>query len=159
MAQPFRNGSEAVYRPPGWPELAIRYASDRIEVIGCGAFRVISSAFFGGGLREAERFVNRKVPLAYDSSSPPDEMRAYLASVGCDADRTVGMMTAAKLTHAAISEEAAADYRLAVVTTAGTRNAAKAGTARETFPPRRPGTINTLFSSRSRLTSVVELIG
>lgn len=152
MAQPFRNALPADYRPPDWPGLVIRFAADRIAVSGAGSLRVLSSAFYNGGFGEAEAFVNRKVPLDYEADRPEEEMRRYLSAAGYRPFSTVGMLTAAKLTHASILSETGGGCRLVVVTTAGTRNAARAGTDRQVFPAYRPGTINTLLLANAAVT-------
>lgn len=152
MTQPFRNGLPASFRTPDWPELVFRYDTDRITTGGAGMLQVLSSAILGGGRREADTFINRKVPLDYAAERPDDEMRRHLIETGYDPARTVGLLTAAKLTHASIVSDTADGCRLAAAVTAGTRNAARAGTFRLTFPPYRPGTINTLIFVDGRMT-------
>ncbi len=152
MSQPYRTGTPFVYRPPSWTDIRFEYEPDGITVRGTDSFRCASSAFYNGGIREAAAILNRRVPLDYLCDDPVREMRAYLEGAGMDGDRTIGLLTAAKLTHAAIVDESGEWYRLIVCATAGTRNAAKAGTKRETYPAYYPGTINTIVMVDGRMT-------
>jgi len=157
MTQPFRGGETIRYRPASWPELAIEYLPDGIAFSGFGTAYCASSAFYNGGMREASAILNRKVPLNYVCDEPVQEMRSYMEAQRFDADRTIGLLTAAKLTHASIQEETGDWFRLVVCATAGTRNAAKAGVARAAYPAYRPGTINTVVLIDGRMTEAAML--
>ncbi|EXX85038.1 adenosylcobinamide amidohydrolase, partial [Paenibacillus darwinianus] len=93
----------------------------------------------------------------YRYDDPAAEMSAYLTERDYPADVTLGLMTAAKLTHASIAEEAGDRFRVVVCTTAGTRNAAKAGMPRTVFSACRPGTINTLIFLDCKMTDAALL--
>jgi adenosylcobinamide amidohydrolase len=71
---------------------------------------------------------------------------------GFDPESTVGFMTAAKLTHASVIESAGDCFKLFCCTTAGTRNAARAGLSRETYSAYSPGTINTILLVEGAMT-------
>lgn len=152
MTQPYRMGIPREYQPPSWPDIRFEYEPNGIAVRGMDNYRCATSAFYNGGIREASTILNRRVPLTYLCDDPVREMRAYLEGAGMDSDRTIGLLTAAKLTHASIVDESGDMYRLAVCTTAGTRNAAKAGMKRETYPAYYPGTINTIVMVDARMT-------
>jgi adenosylcobinamide hydrolase len=152
MTQPFRKGTADLYRPASWPDIRFEYDPLAIAVRGPASFRCASSAFYNGGIREAGVILNRRVPLTYLCDDPVQEMRTYLNGAGMDSERTIGLLTAAKLTHASIVEASGDWYRLAVCTTAGTRNAAKAGTVRQTYPAYHPGTINMIVMVDGRMT-------
>lgn len=156
MTQPFRAGHE--YRPSIWPSLCFSFRDDHIAASDAGTtFRSAGSAFYNGGLSSAGLFVNRLVPHTYRYDDPAAEMSGFLTGLGYPAATTVGLMTAAKLTHASIAEEEGDRFRLVVCTTAGTRNAAKAGLARTVFPAYRPGTINTVIFFDCRMTDAAML--
>jgi len=157
MTQPFREGEPLCHRPALWPELELAYVPDGIAISGFGNAQCASSAFYNGGLREASTILNRKVPLNYVCDDPVTEMRGYLEMQRYDADRTIGLLTAAKLTHASVREEAGDWFRLVVCATAGTRNSAKAGVRRAAFPAYRPGTINTVLLIDGRMTEAAML--
>ncbi len=152
MTQPFRKGVSCIYQPASWPGVRFEYEPSGIAVRGMDGYRCASSAFYNGGIREASAILNRRVPLTYLCDDPVREMHAYLQGVGMDCQRTIGLLTAAKLTHASIVDVSGDWYKLAVCTTAGTRNAAKAGTGRETYPAYHPGTINTIVMVDARMT-------
>ncbi|XID94012.1 adenosylcobinamide amidohydrolase [Paenibacillaceae bacterium WGS1546] len=151
MTQPFRGGA-TVYRSPLWPELDILYAPDRILIGADRSYRTLGNAPFRGGCGDGRRFVNWKVPLDYDCSDPEKAMRERLTEWGYDVDSTVGLQTAAHLTHASFEEEAGDAFRLLVCATAGTGNAARAGLGRETFSAYAPGTVNVIVLIDGRLT-------
>ena len=158
MTQPFRGGEPLCYRPASWPEVSVTYAPDGIALRGFGTALCASSAFYNGGLRRATAILNRKVPLDYLCDEPVREMRAYLEEQRYDADGTIGLLTAAKLTHASVQETTGDWFRLVVCATAGTRNAAKAGVARAAYPAYRPpGTINTVVLIDGRMTEAAML--
>jgi adenosylcobinamide hydrolase len=152
MTQPFREGTSDLYRPASWPEIRFEYEPFGITARGGASFRCASSAFYNGGIRDAAAILNRRVPLTYLCDDPVQEMRTYLEGTNLSSERTIGLLTAAKLTHASIMDTSGDWYRLTVCTTAGTRNAAKAGTARDTYPSYRPGTINTIVLVDARMT-------
>jgi adenosylcobinamide amidohydrolase len=74
------------------------------------------------------------------------------AAAGADPRRTIGFMTAAKLTHASIQGLDGDRFRLLCCATAGTRNAARAGDPRATYSAYAPGTINISLFVDGRLT-------
>jgi adenosylcobinamide hydrolase len=152
MTQPFRSAGKLMYACECWPELELHYQEDHIRISGAGLFSCISSAVYNGGVYSADTFVNWKVPLSYQCSDPASDMRAFLSGQKYPVHCTIGLITAAKLTHASIMEEAGDQFKLAVCTTAGTRNAARSGLMRRTYPSYRAGTINTVVCIDGKMT-------
>ncbi len=151
MTQPFRGGA-ASYLSPLWPELKIRFERDHLSV-ECGrSYQTLSNAPFRGGPVHGERFVNWKVPLNYDCTDPAEMMRQALNGWGYDPQTTVGLQTAAHLTHASFAEEEGDECRLFVCASAGTGNAARAGVLRETFSAYEPGTVNIILLIDGQMT-------
>ncbi|UOF89805.1 adenosylcobinamide amidohydrolase [Fodinisporobacter ferrooxydans] len=144
MAQPFRQNTQ-VYRPKLFPKLSIAFKGDHICFQSAGLLHSYSSALWGGGQKEADCFVNWKVPLQYQSSDPQRMMCEQLANWGYSIDSSIGLQTAAKLTHASIVEEAGDAFRLLCCTTVGTGNRTRAGKFRKTYSAYRCGTINTFL--------------
>jgi adenosylcobinamide amidohydrolase len=151
MAQPFRKHNNR-YESAVWPGLAFAYEKDHIAIGGAGMFGCFSSAVYNGGSSAADTFVNWKVPLSYRCDDPNADVRSFIAEREYPDISTMGLLTAAKLTHASIQLEADDHQRIAVCTTAGTGNAARAGMVRTAFPSYRPGTINTVLLIDGRMT-------
>lgn len=143
MTQPFRNNS--LYTSFYWAGLVLRMKDDRIEIRSPQLLHTLSSAIMPGGFSMADGFVNWKVPLDYRCDDPVTDLKRNCVDWGFQRETTVGFLTAAKLTHASIIEAEGDQFRLLCCTTAGTRNAARAGVKRETYSAYEPGTINTII--------------
>ncbi|UVI32605.1 adenosylcobinamide amidohydrolase [Paenibacillus spongiae] len=152
MSQPFRQGA-TVYLSHVWPDLTIEWHEERIVASSKAPLQTLSSAVYGGGFGAAERFVNWKVPLTYDCSDPVADFRGMFGEWGYPDESTIGFMTAAKLTHASVMEEAGDQFAIVCVTTAGVSNAARAGIGRPSFSAYAAGTINTFIMIDGRMSS------
>ncbi|QAY65690.1 adenosylcobinamide amidohydrolase [Paenibacillus protaetiae] len=150
MSQPFRKG--VIWNSQVWEGAVFRFWPDRIAAECPVMMRTLSNAVHLGGFAEADRIVNWKVPLTYSGGDPASETAGQLLGWGIAPDRTVGLLTAAKLTHASIEEMAGDRFAAVCCTTAGTRNAACAGSDRHTFSAYTPGTINTVLLIDGQLT-------
>ena len=143
MTQPFRN-HRFTYCPSLWPELLIQYAEDHVLIQSEQTYEVLSNAPYNGGPSRSKRFVNWKVPMNYDCTDPALMMLAELSRWGYDPATTVGLQTAAHITHTSFAEELGDEFKLLVCASAGTGNAVRAGLERETFSAYEPGTIGTV---------------
>ncbi|OUS75910.1 hypothetical protein B1748_13910 [Paenibacillus sp. MY03] len=150
MTQPFR--TMARYSPVIWPELSLELEEDLLRVTFPVGLHVLSSAILPGGFSEAETLLNWKVPLDYGGGDPLSQLSSRCQLAGEDPARTIGFMTAAKLTHASIQERDGDQCKLVCCATAGTRNAARAGYGRETYSAYDPGTINIAIFIDGRMT-------
>lgn len=150
--QPFRTMQK--YRSDCWAGVEAELSADgeRITISSPVPLRTISNAVHGGGLSEADRFINWKVPLDYYNDNPIEDIERKLAAWSCGSERTNVLMTAAKLTHASVASLEGDRFRLFCLTTAGTRNAARAGSERTVYSAWRPGTINTYLLLDGQLT-------
>lgn len=151
MGQPFRSGG-AVYHSAVWSGLTLRMHEDRIAIRLPEAVYALSSAIHPGGFSFADHIVNWKVPLDYRCDDPVSDLIRRCDDWGSTAERTIGLLTAAKLTHASIQEIEGDKFKLLCCTTSGTRNAARAGLTRETFSAYEPVTINTVVLVDGQMT-------
>ncbi|MHA6484270.1 adenosylcobinamide amidohydrolase [Paenibacillus sp. strain BS8-2] len=140
MTQPFRTGH--VYHSTIWEGLHFRMDDDVLHVNFPEPLYSLSSAIMPGGFSMSDGLLNWKVPLDYGGGDPLEHLHARCERAGASRDRTIGFMTAAKLTHASIQEVEGDQFRLVCCATAGTRNAARAGDSRTTYSAYLPGTIN-----------------
>ncbi|MEO3946587.1 adenosylcobinamide amidohydrolase [Gorillibacterium sp. CAU 1737] len=145
MTQPFL-GPDArdAYPSKVWPGLHYRLAGDCLLAEAPALLDCLSNAVYRGGRVPASRFVNRMVHKDYAGLDPEEDIRRLLAAEGLAAEQAVGLLTAAVIRRASLLEEAGDRFRLSVCTTSGTRNAARAGYPRETYPAYSAGTINTI---------------
>lgn len=140
MTQPFRHCTS--YVSAVWPDITVDYADDHLLITSAEPLTAVSSALWRGGWTTATHFVNWKVPLTYRCENPTEMMREQMAVWGYPEDAAIGLQTAAKITHAALEEEAGDRYRIVCCATAGTSNGTRAGKIRETFSAYQCGTIN-----------------
>lgn len=150
MTQPFRGGRR--YDSTIWSGVSLQLLEDRIEASCPERLYTLSSAVHPGGFSNSNRIINWKVPLTYQSDDPVREIVRQYGEWGCDSKDTIGLITAAKLTHASINELEGDRFKLLCCTTAGTRNAARAGFPRSTFSAYSPGTINTIIMIDGQMT-------
>jgi adenosylcobinamide amidohydrolase len=113
---------------------------------------VLSSAVHPGGFSYADKIMNWKVPLTYQCGDPARDIVRQCGRWGCDPQHTIGLITAAKLSHASVTELEGDRFKLLCCSTVGTRNAARAGLARSTFSAYTPGTINTIILIDGQMT-------
>ncbi|MFT9849082.1 adenosylcobinamide amidohydrolase [Aneurinibacillus sp. REN35] len=150
MTQPFRSSTR--YTSAIWPAITVAYQEDYLLLHSPVPLTAVSSALWRGGIAQASHFINWKVPLTYRCEDPTIMMRDQLGAWGYPVDASIGLQTAAKITHASITEEAGDRYRILCCATAGTRNSARAGKARETFSAYQCGTINIFLLADAHLT-------
>ncbi|MWC31214.1 adenosylcobinamide amidohydrolase [Paenibacillus sp. MMS18-CY102] len=141
--QPFR--SETRFESRSWEGVVAELIDDRIIIRTPGPLDTLSNSVYRGGRARASHYVNWRVPLTYNSDDPNRDIERQLCQWQCDASQSVVLMTAAKLTHASIIEAEDERFRLFCLTTAGTGNAARAGSQRKVYEAWRPGTINTFL--------------
>jgi adenosylcobinamide hydrolase len=151
MTQPFRTGS-GVFHSYFCGGLSVRLEEDHIIMQSEEPANVLSSAVYGGGLGHARSFVNWKVPLSYNGSDPAQDLGKRLNHWGYSPEWSVGLITAAKLTHASIIETDGDCFSILCCTTAGTGNAARAGLSRPVYPAYSVGTINSFLFIDGRMT-------
>lgn len=150
MSQPFRHGES--YESVVWAGLRIALLKDRIEIASPVQLKTISNAIHNGGMANARTIVNWKVPLDYAGTDPVTDTESQFNQWGYAPEQTIGLLTAAKLTHASLAEMEGDRFKLLCITTAGTRNAARAGLQRETFSAYSAGTINTVLLIDGQMT-------
>jgi adenosylcobinamide amidohydrolase len=143
LTQPFRQGFR--FDSAIWRGVSLQLLEDRIEVSSQEQLYALSSAVHPGGFSYTNRIINWKVPLTYQCDDPVRDLVQRCAEWGSDPALTIGLITAAKLTHAAVTEYEGDKFKLLCCTTVGTRNAARAGLPRSTFSAYTPGTINTIL--------------
>ncbi|AJY76659.1 adenosylcobinamide amidohydrolase [Paenibacillus beijingensis] len=152
MSQPFRTAAE--YRSKYIEGLVLAYSEERIVLESAMPLQTLGNAVFGGGLATVNRFVNWKVPRSYRGNDPNGDAAEAVRSWGFNPKRTSVLLTAAKLSHASVEETAGDRFSLLICTTAGTSNAARAGSVRTLFPAYgyMPGTINSFIYIDGALT-------
>lgn len=150
MTQPFRSG--IIYESILLRGVSLRLLEDRIETHCPDRMYALSSAVHPGGFSYAEKIINWKVPLTYQCDDPAQDIVRLCGQWGCDHQHMIGLITAAKLTHASITELEGDRFNLLCCTTVGTRNAARAGLTRNTFSAYKPGTINTIILIDGQMT-------
>lgn len=150
MAQPFR--CKGYFDSQVWRQLTLRLLEDHLVIRSVEPLEVVSSALWRGGLQQASFFVNGLVPLEYQSCDPQSQLAGQIEAWGYAPDETVGLLTAARLTHASVFEEEGDQFRLLCCTTAGTGNGARVGRRRKTYSAYQAGTINVIIMIDGRLT-------
>jgi adenosylcobinamide amidohydrolase len=150
MTQPFRHGN--LYESKLWKGLSLQLLEDRIELALLENLHALSSAVHPGGFSDANRIINWKVPLTYQCDDPVRDIVKQCKAWECNPDTTVGLITAAKLTHASVAEFEGDRFKLLCCTTVGTRNAARAGKPRSTFSAYSAGTINVIVLIDGQMT-------
>lgn len=150
MSQPFRSGVD--YESTICNGVRIYLLEDRIDMVCSEKLHTLSSAVHPGGFSYADRIMNWKVPLTYQCEDPVSDIVRQCSVWGCDPQHTIGLITAAKLTHASVIELEGDRFKLLCCTTVGTGNAARAGLPRNTFSAYTPGTINTILLIDGQMT-------
>jgi adenosylcobinamide amidohydrolase len=150
MTQPFVSGSS--YRSHLWPELCLELLEDRIQLHAPMQLHTLSSAILPGGFSWANTMVNWHVPIHYHCENPHEDLIGRCAGWGLHVEETVAFITAANLHQASVQEMEGDCFNLLACTTAGTRNAARAGVSRGTYSAYKPGTINTMLVIHGAMT-------
>jgi len=145
------NVSSLCYQSSCIDGLRIEYIEPTIIMESDRSWTMMSNGVLNGGLHQGNAAVNYRVSLQYESSDPQHDMVQLLQQKGLQPDHCIGFMTAAKLSHAAISELAWEDFSIVVLATAGTSNAARAGLPRESYKGYHAGTINIFIWINARM--------
>ncbi|MGD8189576.1 adenosylcobinamide amidohydrolase [Brevibacillus ginsengisoli] len=158
MTQPFRD-LQTSFQQEIWPELVCSYKGDHLLLYSKQPLLTVSSALWRGGTEYATHFINGSVPLDYHCEAPEEMMSRQIIKWGYPVESSVGLLTAAKLTHAAFFAEIGDQFRILTCATAGTGNSARAGQMRPTFPAYQMGTINIFVMIDGNLTPSAMLNG
>lgn len=157
--QPFRR-DDTPYRSLNWPGVTVEYKEKNHILIQTPVpVQAVSSALWGGGMALGTHFVNWKVPITYRCEDPVALMEQQIHQWGYPVGETIGLQTAAKLTHGAILEEEGDQFRILCCVTAGTGNGARAGKKRETFSAYQCSTINIFLLLDAHLTPAAMVNG
>ncbi|MCA1058605.1 adenosylcobinamide amidohydrolase [Rossellomorea aquimaris] len=105
--------------------------------------KCMSSGIIGAGIGWYSHFINRRVPVDYDSPDYQKEMRAFLVKKDVDPSLSVGMMTALDLTNLTYARYETGGRSVFVMVTAGVGNAMDVSTSYQYEIESKPGTINT----------------
>ncbi|MCM3292555.1 adenosylcobinamide amidohydrolase [Paenibacillus sp. MER 180] len=151
--QPYRE-SNCTYTSRHIAGVHIRWEDALIAVELPQIAPIWSSAVFHGGQWAGNRILNQMVHYQFNCADPIEYLRLTCVEKGYAPEQTVGLMTAAKVSHASVAEQDADECSLLCVTTAGTSNAARAGMPRRVFSsyePLKPGTINSILIMDGKL--------
>ncbi|MDK8182953.1 adenosylcobinamide amidohydrolase [Paenibacillus sp. UMB4589-SE434] len=130
--QPYRKGSQ-YYESQDVQGVKVTWRNEHAVVEWEETADVWSSAVFHGGHAQATKIVNHMVGKGFDCSDPVGYMELKCKEWGYDAKQTVGLLTAARMTHLSVEGLEGDQFSLFCATTAGTSNAARAGMKRETY--------------------------
>jgi adenosylcobinamide hydrolase len=128
--------------------------------------RIISSAIFNGGLKYATAVLNIQVPEGLGSDkndvhwNPEGFLNEQVQMLDLEKDKTIALMTAAKMQNLAICREKCGETFLTVFATAGKTVAVTAGEPAASKNGYRIGTINIILLVDGNLTDgcMVEII-
>ena len=128
--------------------------------------KILSSAIFNGGLKYANTILNIQVPEGLGSDkndvhwNPEVFLDEQVETLHLEKDKTVALMTAAKMQNLAFSHEKKGEVTLSVFTTAGKTVAVTAGEPAASKIGHRIGTINIILLIDGNLTEgcMVEII-
>ncbi len=128
--------------------------------------RILSSAIFNGGLKYANALLNIQVPEGLGSDkddvhwSPEGFLNEQVQMLNLEKDKTVALMTAAKMQNLAICRDKCNETVLTVFATAGKTVAVTAGEPAASKNGYRIGTINIILLVDGNLTEgcMVEII-
>lgn len=115
-------------------------------------YQFLGNAVWNGGAVQASHVVNWKVPLEFEMRQPEVAMKKQISHWRLPVEGTIGLQTAAKLTHASFAQLDTPEFRAICCTTVGTGNAVRAGQERVTFPGHVFGTVNCIALIDGRLT-------
>ncbi|UHA72099.1 adenosylcobinamide amidohydrolase [Paenibacillus sp. 481] len=142
--QPFRKGS-TMYASTCLPGVSLTWREEHVVVTLPELVPVWSNAVYHGGSWLTERIVNHMVTTEFDCSDPVQHMRNKCEQWEYHPVTSVGLITAAKLSHTSLKEKEGDAFSVLCCTTAGTLNAARAGIPRQVHSDYKPGTINTVI--------------
>jgi adenosylcobinamide amidohydrolase len=151
VTTPFLNGSKTEYASEVWPGLTLKQGERHLLLQSPAMLEAIGSPIHGGGMTRLRRIANIYVDRFYDCSSPVEDVMGWLREWRYPIDTTAGLLTAVQLRHASVQEEKNEEAAVFCCVTAGTSNAARAGSARTTYPSYRPGTINIMLMIDAKL--------
>ncbi len=133
--------------------------NDNILVIhSTQPLKVLSSAIYNGGLKEANAILNIQVPEGLGSDkndvhwSPDDFLNQQVEKLNFPKDKTIALMTAAKMHNVAVCSEMCGGTALTVFATAGKTVAVTAGEAAASKQGKKIGTINIIVLVDGNLT-------
>jgi adenosylcobinamide hydrolase len=133
--------------------------NDNILVIhSTQPLKVLSSAIYNGGLKEANAILNIQVPEGLGSDkndvhwSPDEFLNQQVEKLNSLKDKTIALMTAAKMHNLAVCTEMCAGTALTVFATAGKTVAVTAGEAAASKGGKKIGTINIIVLVDGNLT-------
>lgn len=112
------------------------------------SLKVLSSAIYNGGLKDAEAVLNIQVPEGSGSDkndfhwNPDDFLNEQIQKLRLNKETTVALMTAAKMQNLSVCSEKCGDTALMVFATAGKTVAVTAGEATASKGGKKHGTIN-----------------
>jgi adenosylcobinamide hydrolase len=122
--------------------------------------KTLSSAIYNGGLREANAILNIQVPVGLGSDkndfhlNPDEFLNQQVEKLSLPKDKTIALMTAAKMQNLAVCNEMCGETALTVLATAGKTVAVTAGepTASKGNQLKKLGTINIIVLIDGNLT-------
>lgn len=169
--QPYREGM-VKYESTCIHDLSISYRDGHVAIQLPEQARIWSSAVFNGGQTTGNCIINHMVNKHFVCNDPVQYMKDLCMEWRYEPADTVGLITAAKITHLSVEELEGDEFSLLCCSTAGTSNAARAGVPREVFSSyltleesdeseetaqesvqrQQPGTINTVIVLDGKLT-------
>ncbi|MBE9917082.1 adenosylcobinamide amidohydrolase [Paenibacillus donghaensis] len=151
MSTPFLDGNKTEYASEVWPGLVLKKGDRHLLLQLPTMIETMGSAVHGGGMTRLRRIANIYVDRFYDCSDPVRDVIDWLREWRYPIDTTAGLLTAVQLQHASVQEEKNEEAAVFCCVTAGTSNAARAGSERTTFPSYRPGTVNIMLMIDAKL--------
>ncbi|MGZ9583558.1 adenosylcobinamide amidohydrolase [Paenibacillus marinisediminis] len=130
--QPYRNGTKC-YDAEHLPGVRVVWRDSHASVEWTEKVKIYSSAVYRGGHSTGTRIVNYMVDRFFDCSDPVQHMQNRCEQWGYVPNETVGLITAAKVTHMSVDELEGDQFSILCCASAGTSNAARAGVERETY--------------------------
>lgn len=130
--QPYRQGIKR-YTAQHIPEVEVIWGDAHAVIQWQKRAEIYSNAVFRGGHADGTAVVNYMVPRFFDCSDPVQHMETKCREWGYEPTETVGLITAAKVTHMSVEELEGDECAILCCTSAGTANGARAGLERETY--------------------------
>ncbi|NOJ71867.1 adenosylcobinamide amidohydrolase [Paenibacillus alvei] len=157
--QPYREGKRS-YLSQYIAGVHIHWEDAQVAVELPQTAPIWSSAVYHGGQWMGNRILNQMVHYQFDCTDPAEYLRLSCMESGYVPEQTVGLLTAAKVSHASVVEQEADECSLLCITTAGTSNAARSGMPRLVFSAYeslKPGTINSILVLDGKLSNAAIL--
>lgn len=130
--QPYRQGKKR-YDSPYMTGVKVIWGDAHAVIQWQEQMDIYSNAVFRGGHATGTTVVNYMVPRFFDCSDPVQHMEEKCKEWGYEASDTVGLITAAKVTHMSVEELEGDECAILCCTSAGTANGARAGLKREAY--------------------------